>query len=527
MQKIPVAAVNPSLFKPDSLEQILYFGADFSEHYSIITLTGNDRVSFLHQQCTSNIKDLPQGAALLSCLLGLRGELLSYFYVGKKEDSLVLFVQPALLEQTIERLEKYLVVEDVEILIEKEAQVGISFGRNSFDLDFQTVLYGQKAWMGLSSKSQEVLRESSGANLLRLGNGEPLWGQEISDPELVNNTRLFDLGVDLNKGCFLGQESVAKIAHHRGAAYAPMLLEHNEGKLALSDFMAEGRKGGKVIANFSYESKNYSWVQLFRDFRLEEKKIIISLEGKKFEAKVKSFPLFPDSNKQKAQELFTLGVDLFQNNKDEKSLAYFQRALELDPSNEEICESLGVLLGRLGQYDQAIHLMKKLIEINPDSVMAYSNLSMFYMKQGKIEEAEEAQAEATVKSFEKLARESKDKKELARREEQEQAQILSRQKMFEQVLEIDPEDAMALNGLGEIYLKWDELSKAQALLEKLICIHTDYSQGYLNLGSLWEKLGNIEKAKEAYEKGIQVAMNKGELMPAQKMQKAFSKLISD
>ena len=47
-----------------------------------------------------------------------------------------------------------------------------------------------------------------------------------------------------------------------------------------------------------------------------------------------------------------------------------------------------------GDLDTAIELTKKYIAQEPDDILAFTNLSMFYQKKGMIKEAEEAGAEA-------------------------------------------------------------------------------------------------------------------------------------
>jgi tetratricopeptide (TPR) repeat protein len=46
------------------------------------------------------------------------------------------------------------------------------------------------------------------------------------------------------------------------------------------------------------------------------------------------------------------------------------------------------MLGRIERFEEAITWMDKLLSVNPQSVMAHTNKSLFLMKLGKIEEAE-------------------------------------------------------------------------------------------------------------------------------------------
>ena len=58
-----------------------------------------------------------------------------------------------------------------------------------------------------------------------------------------------------------------------------------------------------------------------------------------------------------------------------------------------------MIFARENNFQSAIEAMKKLEELNPDSIMAKSNLSIFYMKLGDKETAEDYKAKATVAQF--------------------------------------------------------------------------------------------------------------------------------
>lgn len=84
----------------------------------------------------------------------------------------------------------------------------------------------------------------------------------------------------------------------------------------------------------------------------------------------------------------------------EKSIELLKKAIQENPKNEDAYESLGVILGREQKYEEAIKVMKQLEMINPASIMAQTNLSIFYMKIGDKETAEEYKAKGTVLQFE-------------------------------------------------------------------------------------------------------------------------------
>jgi tetratricopeptide (TPR) repeat protein len=337
---------------------------------------------------------------------------------------------------------------------------------------------------------------------------------------LVNETYLNELAVSYKKGCFLGQETAAKIETRKGAAYFPVLLKVDEllGKDFFGkSFEVEGRKGGVIQSSVTVDEKNFLRATLFRNFRLEGKTLEISLEGITLNAEVTFIPYLKNNTKKdKAQELYHRAVEIFQQGEEEWALDLLERSIAIDPNLADAYESLGVILGRMEKYDEAIQWMDRLIEVDPKSVMGHTNKSLYLMKLGRIEEAEEEKAKATVKSFESHGQKTEIDKE--------DQELLRREEMFHQVLELDAEDVIANFGIADISFKRKEFGKAQRHLEVTLKIDPKYSQGYLLLGKCLIEMSETGRAKEALEKGIEVASAKGDMMPANEMQGLLLKM---
>ena len=125
-----------------------------------------------------------------------------------------------------------------------------------------------------------------------------------------------------------------------------------------------------------------------------------------------------------------------------------RQAHAVDPDHEDVLELLGVALHRRGERLEAIELMEALLEHNPKSVMGWTNLSRFFAEEGRIEDAEKAQGQATLLSFQRdLAgrRAAADVEAQAARAEERRRRMA----MFREVLEFDPDDLVALFGLGK------------------------------------------------------------------------------
>ena len=80
------------------------------------------------------------------------------------------------------------------------------------------------------------------------------------------------------------------------------------------------------------------------------------------------------------------------------AIAKLQEVLAVDPGHTDTHAALAVYHQRLHQADEAIFHAKKVVELMPDDVFAYTQLSVIYMRCGKILEAEDAKAKAHMLS---------------------------------------------------------------------------------------------------------------------------------
>src|SRR5208283_3145544 len=101
----------------------------------------------------------------------------------------------------------------------------------------------------------------------------------------------------------------------------------------------------------------------------------------------------------------------------------------------------------------------------------------------------------------------------AKKEKDDEGKILAetkeRMNMFSQVLEIDPEDLLANYGIGSCYNLLKDYDQAITHLKKAIAIKATHTLAYLELGKAYQGLGQKEEASAAWQKGIEVASQKG------------------
>ncbi len=85
----------------------------------------------------------------------------------------------------------------------------------------------------------------------------------------------------------------------------------------------------------------------------------------------------------------------------------------------------------------------------------------------------------------------------------------SRIEVFEQMLESDPDNTLVLFGLAKEYEKEGRHADVVATLTKYLKLFNDEGNAYGMLAQAHEKLGNRDAARQAYQRGIEVATAHG------------------
>lgn len=85
----------------------------------------------------------------------------------------------------------------------------------------------------------------------------------------------------------------------------------------------------------------------------------------------------------------------------------------------------------------------------------------------------------------------------------------NRIEVFKQMLASDPENTIVLFGLANEYQKTEDWHNVIATLEDYLSKATDEGAAYGMLAKAYERIGEREKARGVYEKGIEVSLAHG------------------
>ena len=509
------------------LDTYRYSAGKFPVSFVLLKLSGSDVESFLQNQSTYNFSDLSLDHFHLMSFLDPQGRLEFYCWCLRGKSDVTLLVPKLLKQSALDRLNRFLISEDVQIADQGLSLWNFHLGPEIQNMQlpsgFRGLVFEEEAFISESSLESVRTISTDEVDLWRSLNGWPDFEGKDFRSEIINNLRLYDLSVSPKKGCYPGQETVSKIATRRGAAYGPVLLE-TTFPLEVGAIFSFDKKVGEILSNHTWNGTLYSAATLLRDFRVSGMKVHFLQNSRELEATVHYYPLLTSSLQEKAKDLFYSATEAFKVDNFAEAERLLRKSIELDPKFGDAYESLGVMLGRLNRFPEAIELMDQLTSVDPSSVLAHTNKSLFLMKLGKIDEAEDQKSLATLKSFKKFGDEAKLKEQMLLEKKAQEEEWSGRENMFRQVLEIDEEDTLANYGIGAIAVERKEWPRAITHLEKVLAADPNYSVAYLALGKAYKGAGLRDRAKQVWESGVAIAAKKGDLMPANQMQSELQEI---
>ncbi len=491
------------------------------DEFEAISITGTEATDFLNSQTTNSVSSMDSNTFQFDALLDISGKLESFFITLKKTVSeFILLVPSKIYDDSFKRIQKFHIIEDVNFSKIKHNYV-LKFFNKKNNNDFNGLYGNLEATIGNLEDEKEIEKQINFNDLSTLLQ-VPILDKTIKLNEIINNTLLSEIAVNYNKGCFIGQETVSKINSRRGAAKAPLFLESKEElKLSLPcKAISHGQSIGEISYKISFKDKCYYLAFLNRENRIENKDIFLDVNsGEQVKTTTKNFPLI---NKDLlCSNLYQSAVIDFQQSNEDLAIKKLKRIINLDSNYHDAYESLGVIYGRQERFEDAIKVMHELEKNAPKSVMAQTNLSMFYMKIGEIEKAETHKSNATINQFAAFGDIADEKRAKEEAEKKKVSELKRREEMFLQVLAIDNKDPLANFGLGELRLTQGNLEEAKKLLTVTIGSDPKYSVAYLALAKVLIEQKKLSHAKDILKEGIDVASKNGDLMPANEMQSLF------
>jgi len=246
------------------------------DSFGVIKLTGSERIAWLQGMITNDVQKLPSGHGCYAAHLTPQGKIVAHMRVFKDDDALWLTMERAAIPTLIAAFDKLLIMEDVQItdlsdsysilgLLGPEAPArldswlgsplalqGLHTHRMFEESRIIVSRLGYEIWIA-RGQADAVLRffadhgvtaiDHGTWDVLRTEAGIPIYGVDID--ESTTMPELGEEGISYDKGCYIGQEVVAKVKYigHVNRRFVGLRISGND----LPELKSPIRKGGREV----------------------------------------------------------------------------------------------------------------------------------------------------------------------------------------------------------------------------------------------------------------------------------------
>ncbi|MDE0332292.1 MAG: hypothetical protein OXL41_10530 [Nitrospinae bacterium] len=218
-------------------------------HRGNLCFSGADAEEFLHRMLSNQVKELNPGEGAYNTFLTRQGKFISDLYMYRSETFVVASVAPGMAEILAEEIDRFIIMDQVEVTNETENSFCIGlFGPDSREIIAKAgmgepsseehghrtsgnMMIARELWtgedgyllMGLRDEAESVWRTllDAGANpagvaafgSLTIEAGVPLFSKDMTSAVNPMQAGLEEKAIDFDKGCYIGQEVIAKIKY--------------------------------------------------------------------------------------------------------------------------------------------------------------------------------------------------------------------------------------------------------------------------------------------------------------------------
>src|SRR5512144_1142053 len=236
-----------------------------------VSVTGRDRLAFLQGMLTNDVKALAPGHGAPAAFLDAHGKVMALLVVYAALDRALIELPPQMTAKTLETLDHF--------LISETAARGLLEGLAGAALDLAPYAHAEVAVTGAPVRvinraegpapgyhcwtpveHAEAVRSAALAagavaagaetlEILRIEAGQPWYPQDVDASVILPETRLESL-VSYTKGCYIGQETVARVKYrgHVNRALSGLVLEGDRVPETGARVLAAGTEVGRVTS---------------------------------------------------------------------------------------------------------------------------------------------------------------------------------------------------------------------------------------------------------------------------------------
>lgn len=194
----------------------------------LIEVAGGEAVRFLNGLITNDVAKLADGAELSAAFPNAQGRLLALVRVARRGDRFLFETEAATREKIFQNLFRFTYAGDFSVRdlsddykyfevqsskLKVQSSDSIIF-ENDFGADYFVPKDAAENFKNELESGGAISIADALYELLRVENGKPLYGVDMDETTIVPEIGLPDV-ISYNKGCYIGQEIIARI-HFRG-----------------------------------------------------------------------------------------------------------------------------------------------------------------------------------------------------------------------------------------------------------------------------------------------------------------------
>lgn len=269
-------------------------GTGYYEHErGLIAVWGKEAVPFLDGMITNDMKTLEDGQQMLAAFPNAQGRLLAVVSVLRQGERFLIATEKATRERVFHNLFRFTFAGDffVEDMSEGyrfadvfNRNIDVPAGSIAFSSSgFEIIATPNNSWAAFSS----ALAGAGGRaipedvyEVLRIEAGIPKYGVDMDETTVVPELGLDGL-ISYNKGCYIGQEIIARI-HFRGhvAKQLTSLGLSGAAESGAELFSPEGKNAGRITSvTFSPQLEKHIALAFVRYDHLAEGTELLAGEG--------------------------------------------------------------------------------------------------------------------------------------------------------------------------------------------------------------------------------------------------------
>jgi tRNA-modifying protein YgfZ len=237
-------------------------------HRGVLTVSGQDRLTWLHLLLTQHVSELPAGQAAEALILSAHGHIEHALYLVDDGATTWIHVEPGTQEALIAYLEsmKFFYRAEIADATDRYAVVHLPAGSITdlpAEWPVRETAYGRDVFV--PREELETWTSQAGPPIgvlaweaLRIEAHRPRLGLETDHRTIPHEIGWLETAVHLDKGCYRGQETVARV-HNLGRPPRRLVFLHLDGSevklpghgtpLRLADDGPDGRQLGQVTSS--------------------------------------------------------------------------------------------------------------------------------------------------------------------------------------------------------------------------------------------------------------------------------------